>query len=216
MHPGKKAAGEYAASMVRSGMKVGLGTGSTAYHTVKKLGEMVSKGLEIIGYPTSQSTEDLAKAEGIPLGALRDVAQLDIVIDGADEFDPQLNLVKGGGGALFREKVVASLADTFIVVVDESKQVQQLGQFSLPIEVVPFAWQVTQRRIEALGVETTRRVNEGNVFLTDNQNYIIDAHFGVIENAYQLHEHLIHIVGVVETGLFLDMASQVVIGKNTG
>ncbi|MEO0584569.1 MAG: ribose-5-phosphate isomerase RpiA [Bacteroidota bacterium] len=216
MHPGKKAAGEYATSFVESGMKVGLGTGSTAYYAIKKLGERVRGGLVITGYPTSRATEDLAREEGIPLGDLTKVDRLDVTIDGADEFDPQLDLIKGGGGALFREKVVASLSDSFLVVVDDAKKVDKLGTFALPVEVVPFAWEITQRRIESLGVRTTLRQSEDQPFVTDNANYILDCHFATIEYPAKLHTALIHMIGVVETGLFIQMADKVIVGYQNG
>ncbi|MEL6135081.1 MAG: ribose-5-phosphate isomerase RpiA [Bacteroidota bacterium] len=216
MHPGKKAAGEYAATFVKAGMNVGLGTGSTAYYTIKALGARVREGLDIIGYPTSKATEQLATEEGITLGDVTKVARLDIAIDGADEFDPQLDLIKGGGGALLREKIIADLADVFLVVVDDAKKVAHLGKFPLPVEVVPFGWEIIQRKIIQLGVKATLRQEAHRPFVTDNQNYILDCHFGTIEQTTDLHQMLIQMIGVVETGLFIQMADRVIVGYQNG
>lgn len=212
----KQVAGEKAAEYVKSGMLVGLGTGSTAYFAIKKLGERMRQELKIQAVATSLATEKLAKEENIPLIALADVDSLDVTIDGADEFDPNLNLIKGGGGALFREKLIASLSDQLIIITDASKEVPVLGAFPLPIEIVIFGWEITMKRIQAMGAKATVRMKEGKPFLTDNGNYILDCEFGPIHDPADLHLRLIQLVGVVETGLFIGMTSMVIVGNEEG
>lgn len=215
MNP-KKIAGEKAVEFVRNGMKVGLGTGSTAYFTILKLGEMVKEGLEITCFPTSVESESLAISLQIPLMADHEVSRLDVTIDGADEFDPDKNLIKGGGGALLREKIVASVTDFYVVVTDESKRVDQLGAFSVPVEVVPFGWQITARHIQDLGGETMLRESDDGFFKTDNGNYILDSDFGLIHDAVSLEQRLNQIPGVVENGLFIHIADRVICADQHG
>lgn len=205
-------------------MRVGLGTGSTAAWMVRCLGEMVrDEGLRITGVPTSSRTADLARQVGIPVVGLDDAKWLDLTIDGADEFDGQLNLIKGGGGALLQEKIVATASDQMIVITDAAKEVAQLGAFPLPVEVVPFGWQTTRALIEemlvsmdVLGRATTLRLNGSQPFVTDEGNYIVDLHLNRIGNARQLGLVLNQIPGVVENGLFVDICDIVIIGHGDG
>lgn len=190
---------------VRDGMTVGLGTGSTAYYVIKKMGEMIKEGMKLKGVATSKATEKLASECGIQLIDINEVQQLDIAIDGADEIDDNFFAIKGGGGALLREKIIASAAKTFIVVADGSKKVQSLGKFPLPIEVVPFGYKQTEKAIQEFGCKTEIRQKDGKLFVTDNGNYIIDCSFPTIQNPTQLHQDLNNIVGVVENGLFINM-----------
>ena len=212
----KQIAGEKATEWVKSGMKVGLGTGSTAYYATKKLGELVRNGLEIQAVATSLDTELLAKEEGIPLMNLAEVDQLDITIDGADEFTPRLELIKGGGGALYREKVIASISKTFLIVADDSKYCEYLGAFPLPVEVVPFGFEITYKRLKAMGIHPNLRKKDDEYYLTDNGNYIFDCQLGTIQSPKPLHEQLKSQLGVVETGLFTDMATAVIMANSQG
>jgi ribose 5-phosphate isomerase A len=197
-------------------MIIGLGTGSTAYYAVKKVGELVRDGLKIKAVPTSKETAELAAAEGINLVELADVEGLDLTIDGADEVDPDFNLIKGGGGALLREKIVASATDKLVIVVDESKLVEHLGAFPLPVEVTPFSWQYTQRMIEKFSCSSEIRRKDGEIFVTDNGNYILDCDFGQIEDPLKISVELNKLPGVVENGIFAEMAEIVVVGYNDG
>ena len=214
----KRRAGERAIEFVEDGMAVGLGTGSTAYWAVAHLGERVREGLRVRCVPTSRRTEEQARALGIPLVSLGDVAELDIAIDGADEIGPGLALVKGGGGALLREKLVASAARRFVVIADASKKVEVLGRFPLPVEVVPFAWELTARRVgSVVGVEPAlRRDPDGGPFVTDNGNVILDCRCGAIPDPAHTERGLKSLTGVVESGLFVNMAHQAVLADEEG
>lgn len=212
----KRLTGEKAAEYVKDGMKIGLGTGSTAYYAVKKVGEMVRNGLKIKAVPTSKETAELAEKEGIELIELADVDKLDLTIDGADEVDQDFNLTKGGGGALLREKIVASASERLIIIVDESKLVEKLGAFHLPVEITPFSWQYTQRMVDKFDCKSTLREKDGEVYVTDNGNYILDCDFGVIENPIKLTEELNKLPGVVENGIFAEMADVVIVGYENG
>ncbi|MDB5085645.1 MAG: ribose 5-phosphate isomerase [Bacilli bacterium] len=212
----KKLAGEKAVEYVEDGMLLGLGTGSTVYWSILKLGELVKKGLNIRCVPTSINTEKLAVELGIPLVKLSDIDQLDLAIDGADEVDPNLQLIKGGGGALLREKMVASIARRFIVVVDDSKFVSELGKFPLPVEVVQFGWDITSKQIAELGGSSVLRTFNREPFITDNGNYILDCHFPTLDDPVRITSELNLIPGVVENGLFVNMADIVVIGGTNG
>lgn len=212
----KQRAGARAAEFVQDGMIVGLGTGSTVLWTIRRLGERARSGLRIRGVPTSRQTEALAAELGISLTTFRDVAELDLTIDGADEVGPDLNLVKGGGGALLREKLVASASRRLIVVADSSKVVPVLGAFPLPVEVVPFAHEVTLRRLAATGCKAELRMKDGVPFVTDNGNLIADCRFGTIPDPAATQRELKLIPGVVENGLFVGMANVVVIGTPEG
>ncbi|KMY50821.1 ribose-5-phosphate isomerase RpiA [Peribacillus loiseleuriae] len=206
----KKIVGEKAVEFVKDGMTVGLGTGSTVYYTIIKLGQLMKEGLTIKGVPTSVETEKLAIECGIPLANIKEIDQIDVAIDGADEVDSQLNLMKGGGGALLREKIIARAAKKFIVVADPAKIVNHLGAFPLPIEVVPFGVEMTNEQIRLLGAETKIRYSNGNPYQSDNGNYIIDAKFPNILNPVTLEQKLNMIPGVVENGLFNQMANAVI------
>lgn len=212
----KRLAGEKAAEFVQDQMIVGLGTGSTAYWAIRRLGERVREGLQIRAIPTSNRTRALAREAGIPLidwTTETAVGEIDLTIDGADEIAPSLDLIKGGGGALLREKLVAAASRQVIIVADQTKRVEQLGAFPLPVEVVPFGWEVTLRRIAGLGCSPTLRMAGERPYLTDNGNYVADARFGIIANPQSLHSALRALPGVVETGLFPGLASLAVIAS---
>nr|WP_317853502.1 ribose-5-phosphate isomerase RpiA [Neobacillus sp. Marseille-Q6967] len=208
----KKESGEKAAEFIQNGMVIGLGSGSTVYWMLKKLGELVKQGLEIKGIPTSIRTEGWAKEFNIPLTDFSQVQNLDLAIDGADEVDPNFNLIKGGGGSLLREKLVDAQAKQLIIIVDESKMVKELGKFPLPVEVVPFGWEVTAQRIAKLGGTPNLRKGDGKVFISNNGNYILDCEFHYISNPEELHNQLKLLLGLVETGLFIGMTDTVIIG----
>ena len=199
---------------IEDDMKVGLGTGSTMYYAIKHLGERVKEGLNIVCVPTSEKTAEWAEKFEIPLSDFSEIRSLDIAIDGADEVDENLQLIKGGGGALLREKIVADAAKKFIVIVDESKVVKILGKFKLPIEVIPFGWKITAQSIESLGCKAILRKKEEEIFVTDNQNYILDCDFSEIHHPEQLNNTLKSIVGVVETGLFINMTKKVLVSRS--
>jgi ribose 5-phosphate isomerase A len=212
----KIAAGEKAVEYVKDGMVLGLGSGSTFYWTLKKLGELVGQGLNIKGIPSSKRTEGWAKEFGVPLTDFSEVQKLDLAIDGADEIDPQFNLTKGGGGSLVREKIVDAIAEKVIIIADESKLVSQLGKFALPVEVLQFGWEVTANRIAELGAKPVLREREGSVFVSNNGNYILDCQFQSIANPIELHTKLKQLVGVVETGLFINMVDTVIVAGEDG
>lgn len=212
----KEAAARASLRFVKDGQVVGLGTGSTAAFFIQLLGEEVKKGLRVRGIPTSVRSRDQAVSLGIPLTTLDDCQQIDVTIDGADEVDPQLRLIKGGGGALLREKIVASATKLQVIVADASKQVPVLGKFPLPVEVVKFAQALVARKIEALGAQVAlRRAVDGRPYLTDENNYILDCHFGRIPDAEGLARRLADIPGVIEHGLFIGLASIVLIAKGS-
>ncbi len=216
----KKTAAEKAVEQVESGMVLGLGHGSTARYVVAKIGELWQAGTltDIVAVPTSQATAAQAQEYGIPLAALDEQPVIDLAIDGADEVDPQLNLIKGLGGALLREKMVESAAKRFIVVVDGSKPVEKLGtRGPLPVEVTQFGWKVQARWLETLGCTPAIRGGEAQPYVTDNGNYILDCAFpNGIDNPAELGATLQNRVGVVEHGLFLGMASEVIIAQADG
>jgi ribose 5-phosphate isomerase A len=220
----KFVAARRAADFVEDGMRVGLGTGSTAAWLVRCLGEMVRQdGLKFKGVPTSTRTAELARDVGIEVISLDEARWLDLTIDGADEFDGDLNLIKGGGGALLQEKIVATASDRMVVIADIGKQVETLGAFPLPVEVIPFGWQTTQALIEetlismdVLGRDTTLRMNGESAFITDEGNYILDLHLHRIGNPRQLALVLNQMPGVVENGLFIDICDTVVLGFGDG
>lgn len=210
----KELVGVRAAEYIKDGMVVGLGTGSTAYYTIKKLGELVRNGLNIKGIPTSEQTAALAVEHGIKLVDFKDVERIDVAIDGADEFDADLNLIKGGGGALLREKIIATAASAFIVIADSSKGVNKLGDFPLPVEIVTFGAEMTSRKIAELGCEPKLRLSGTQPFITDNGNYILDCDFKQIESPEELEKQLNMIPGVVENGLFVNMARRLITIEN--
>jgi ribose 5-phosphate isomerase A len=212
----KQRAGFKAVEYIEDGMVVGLGTGSTAYWLVERLGERVREGLRVRGVPTSRRTEEQARSLGIPLVTFAEVQRLDLAIDGADEIGPGLALVKGGGGALLREKLVAAAARRFLVIADAGKKVDVLGQFPLPVEVVPFAWEVTTRRVaEVVRVEPVLRLTDGGeVYVTDNGNYILDCRCDEIRDPAKMERELNLLVGVVECGLFVGMAETAIVATD--
>lgn len=213
----KKLAAERAVGLVKSGMIVGLGTGSTAYWAIHAIGEQVKTGLTIQAVATSEQSEALARELAIPIVPFSDIDGIDITIDGADEVDKDLNVIKGGGGALLREKIVAAASRELIIIADESKLVQKLGVFPLPVEVIPFGIELTMKKLAALlSCPLKLRQTGDKLFLTDNKHYIVDCHIGAIEDAVQLHQSLNMIPGVVENGLFIHMAAKVIVGYNDG
>ena len=216
----RRRAAEIAVGEVHPGMKLGLGTGRTAEYFVRLLGARVREGLDVVAVPTSKKTGDLATTEGIRVVSLDDEPVLDLVVDGADEIDPRLNLIKGGGGALFREKIVASAARKMIVVADAAKVVNELGRFPLPIEVSPFGLKVTEQAIARVardlgqhGPLTLRKNGEGAPFVTDGGNHILDASFGRIVDPDTLADALKRITGVVEHGLFIGLATTAIVAR---
>lgn len=219
----KYVAAKRACDFVEDGMRIGLGTGSTAAWLVRCLGELVKDGLNITGVPTSTRTAELARQLGIPVTTLDEVKWLDLTIDGADEYDHDLNLIKGGGGALLQEKIVATASDRMIVIADRTKQVETLGAFPLPVEVIPFGWQTTKALLEetlaaldVMGERVSLRMNGAAPYVTDEGNHILDLHLGRIGNPRQTALVLNQIPGVVENGLFIDICDMVVTGNGDG
>jgi ribose 5-phosphate isomerase A len=207
----KAAASKAALQFIEDGQIVGLGTGSTAAYAVQFIGERVAAGLKIRGIPTSNNTRETATKLGIPLTSFDEVQHIDVTIDGADEFDPQLNLIKGGGGALLYEKVVASASKKLVIVADSSKQVPMLGGFPVPVEVITFALPLVRREIEQLGAAVMLRQKDGKPFVTDEGHHILDCHFGRIPDPPTLSRKLSDIPGIVEHGLFINRASVVLV-----
>jgi len=212
----KEAAARASLRFVKDGQIVGLGTGSTAAYFIQLLGEQVKKGLRIRGIPSSDRSREQAANLGIPLTTLDECQQIDVTVDGADEVDPQLRLIKGGGGALLREKIVASATKQLVIVADATKRVPVLGKFPLPVEVIKFAQALITKKLEALGAQVElRRGAEGKPYLTDENNYILDCRFGRIPDADGLARRLSDMPGVVEHGLFIGMASVVLVAAGS-
>jgi ribose 5-phosphate isomerase A len=214
----KQIAALEAVKLIESGMVVGLGTGSTAAFAVAALGERVAQGLVITGIPTSERTANQAEALSIPLGSFATHSQIDLTIDGADEVElGTLHLIKGLGGALLREKIVASASQKLVIIVDESKLVEHLGtKTAVPVEVVPFGWQATKNKLEDLGATVNLRIGEETAFVTDGGHYILDCQFGAIPDPALLEKQIAQTVGVVESGLFVGMTSQVIVAGAAG
>ena len=215
----KQMVGEEAVKYIENGMVIGIGSGTTAAYMIQALAQRLRQGLSIVGaVPTSEATAQLAGTLSIPLTDLDTHPQLDLDIDGADEIDDQLRLIKGGGGALLREKSVAATSRRFIIIADSSKLVRQLGlKFPVPVEIIPFARTPVQLQLQALGAQINLRRKDGQVFHTDNGNLILDCFFpGGINDPQTLHTSIKSIVGVVETGLFLNMAERAIIGSANG
>ncbi|GGE06375.1 ribose-5-phosphate isomerase [Gemmobacter megaterium] len=220
----KFVAARRAVAFVEDGMRLGLGTGSTAAWMVRCLADRVqNEGLRVTGVPTSTRTAELARQLGIRITSLDEAKWLDLTIDGADEFDANLALIKGGGGALLQEKIVATASDQMIVITDAAKEVAHLGAFPLPVEVIPFGWQTTRALVgetlgslDVLGREVTLRMNGDRPFVTDEGNYILDLHLGRIDNPRQLSLVMNQIPGVVENGLFIDICDIVIVGHGDG
>ncbi|GAB6926052.1 ribose 5-phosphate isomerase A [Paenibacillus sp. JCM 10914] len=213
----KQIAAEHAVKYVQDGMKIGLGTGSTAYFAIMKIGELVQSGLRIQAVATSKASERLAIEQGIPLSPIEQVRRLDMTIDGADELDGQLRLIKGGGGALLREKITAFHSERLVIVADESKSVSRLGAFPLPVEIIPFAYEWTVEALIELGCSVRiRRAEGGGSYFTDNGNLIADCQFELMDEPEEIAARLSRIPGVVEHGLFVGMADQAIIGCHDG
>jgi ribose 5-phosphate isomerase A len=219
----KRAAAAAALELVQDGMRLGLGTGSTAWHFVDLLGERVKQGLRVICVPTSDRTHQQASALGIPLTTLDETPALDLTVDGADEIDPDLNLIKGGGGALLREKIVAVASKSMVVIADQSKVVKQLGDFPLPIEVNGFGLGATQRQVEIAalaagcpGPVRLRLAAMGEPYRTDGGHLILDCNLGAIPSAQDLNLRLLAIPGVVETGLFISICDRAYVARANG
>lgn len=213
----KKIAGEKAAEFIKDGMIIGLGTGSTAKYLIDKVGDMVvNRGLRIQAVATSKATEIQARELGIPLLDINEVDAIDLVIDGVDEIDRNFNATKGGGGALFREKMVADLAKEVIWIMDESKLVDNLGEFPLPVEILPYGYKAIFRKLEEYGYHPVMRLKDNDLFVTDNGNYIVDLHLGVPVDIEDVKKKVNSIVGVLETGQFLKMCNRIIVGTNNG
>ena len=220
----KKAAAAAALEFVEPGMKLGLGTGSTAAWLVRLLGDKVrAGGFDLTCVPTSSQTRTLAAECGVRTGTLDEAGWLDLTIDGADEFDADLSLIKGGGGALLQEKIVAAASDRMVVIADASKRVARLGAFPLPVEVVRFGWEVTRKTLGDLcaeagmgGAKITRRMAGDDAFVTDEGHFILDLHLGAISDPAALTVALNRVPGVVENGLFVGLASAAVVGREDG
>lgn len=216
MNP-KQLAAEKAVTFLDDGMTIGLGTGSTAYWAIEKIGMKVKEeAWKIRAIATSVRSEEQARGLGIPILDFSSIKSIDVTIDGADEVDDRLQLIKGGGGALLREKIVATNSKQMIVVADESKWVVTLGKFPLPVEVVQFGWERTFEKLQLLGCEAKRRMHGTEPYLTDNGNYIVDCSFEEIKDPPGLHESVNAITGVVDNGLFIRIASKLVLGFNNG
>ena len=211
----KEAAARASLRFLRDGQVVGLGSGSTATHFIRLLGEQVKNGLRIRGIPTSLRSKELALSLGIPLTTLDECQEIAVTVDGADEVDPKLRLIKGGGGALLREKIVASATKQLVIVADATKQVPRLGKFPLPVEVIQFARVLVARKISALGADVKLRMANGRPYVTDENNYILDCRFGEIPDPEGLSRQLSDMPGVVEHGMFIGMASTVLLAKGS-
>ncbi|HEX4211807.1 MAG TPA: ribose-5-phosphate isomerase RpiA [Candidatus Dormibacteraeota bacterium] len=212
----KRVAAEHALTLVRDGMRIGIGTGSTARYFIEGMGRLVGQGMSLRGLPTSELSAELARSADVPLLDASD-ACLDLAVDGADEVDPELRLIKGRGGALLREKLVASAADRFVVIVDETKLVDRLGRGRLPVEIVPFLWHLTAQRIEALGLSWELRGGREKPFVTDNGNLILDVRGeGQITDPEALGARLENQLGVVEHGLFMGLARACIVAGPGG
>ena len=218
----KKKTGVYAADYIKSGMTIGIGSGSTVYYLIEELGTRVKQGLDIIAVPTSLQTAQLADNAGIPISDLDNIGHLLLTIDGADEIDPHGQLIKGGGGALLQEKIVAAASEELIIIADSSKLVQQLGKFPLPVEVIPFGHKQIAQKIIAGGMaggfcrKVSLRTKNDEVFITDHGHYILDCYYEKIRDPATLNVSLHLTPGVVETGLFISMASKAIIGYEDG
>lgn len=210
----KQLVGARAAELVEDGMVVGLGTGSTAFYMIKHLAERVRRGLDIAGVATSRQTRELAASLGIRVLDVNQVDEVDLTIDGADEIDGQFNAIKGGGGALLREKIVASLSKKVVLIIDSTKRVKQLGKFPLPVEIVAFAYKHTLKKFEQAGYPAKIREQDGALFVTDGGNYIVDLHLGKIEDPKGLAESIGRMTGVVDHGLFIGLVHEVLLAED--
>lgn len=214
----KKAAAEKAVDLVQNDMIIGLGTGSTAQFFINKLGSRCQQGLKIHAVATSKQSEIQAKHFGIPLLDISHITRLDLTVDGADEIDPKKRMIKGGGGALVREKILASMSKEMIVIIDETKKVEKLGKSPLPVEIIPFGCMATQKALEKIGYHGKWRLKEDqNFYTTDNQNYVLDIHFDAVrEHPEKDHLAIKQVPGVVDTGFFFHLAGRVIVGLLNG
>ena len=210
----KQIAAEKSVEFIKEKMTVGLGSGSTAKFMIKKVGELVKQGLDIKCISTSNETTSLSLSLGIPLVSIDDIDEIDLTIDGADEIDPGFNGIKGGGGALLFEKIIAASSKKIIWVVDSTKVVNKLGKYPLPVEVLRFGYKLTLKKLDQLGYNPVIRSKNNKMFLTDSNNYIIDLHLERIDNPFSLEKELNMIPGVVENGLFINKADVVIVGRN--
>jgi len=212
----KRIAGQKATEYIKDGMILGLGTGSTAYYMIKKVGELVQNGMNLKAVATSKDTESLAKELHIPLVQIDELDRIDLCIDGVDEIDKHFNAIKGGGGALFREKIVANLANEVIWIMDDSKLVDSIGAFPLPIEILPYGHTQVIRKLKNYSLNPVIRMKDGNVFVTDNGNYIVDLHIGKLIDINDVYDKVNGITGVLETGLFINMCKCIIVGTDSG
>lgn len=210
----KKLAAEKATEFVTEGMTVGLGSGSTVLHAIKKLGELARNGLKFKAVSTSDSTTELALSSGISLTSLDETDSIDVTIDGADEADKNFNGIKGGGGALLYEKIVALHSKKNIWIIDSSKLVEKLGKFPLPVEVVPFGYKRVFKIFQEKNYKPSVRMKENEFYFTDSGNYVLDLHLGSIDDASKLNNEIKMINGVIETGLFINIADMMIVGRN--
>jgi len=212
----KRIAGQKATEYIKDGMILGLGTGSTAYYMIKKVGELVQNGMNLKAVATSKDTESLAKELHIPLVQIDELDRIDLCIDGVDEIDKHFNAIKGGGGALFREKIVANLANEVIWIMDDSKLVDSIGAFPLPIEVLPYGYTQVIRKLKNYSLNPVIRMKDGNIFTTDNGNYIVDLHIGKPMDINDVYDKVNGITGVLETGLFINTCKRIIVGTDSG
>lgn len=210
----KKIAGEKATEYIKDGMVIGLGTGSTSYYMIEKVGELVKSGMKLKAVATSKESEEHALRLHIPIYDINDVTTIDLAIDGVDEIDKQFNAIKGGGGALFREKIVALHAKEVIWILDESKLVKTIGNFPLPVEILPYGYRYVLEQLEKASYLPRIRKKDKELFLTDNGNYIVDLQLKAPLNTSDIKENVMNITGVLETGLFMNMCSRIVMGMN--
>jgi ribose 5-phosphate isomerase A len=212
----KRLAAESAVEYIKDGMIVGLGTGSTASWAIQKIGQRIKQGLQIKAIATSHNSEIMAKQLGITMVSFSEIEEIDLTIDGADEVDKEWNLIKGGGGALLREKIVASASKQLLIIIDESKLVNHLGKFPLPVEIVKFGFEMTMKKLNQINRSTKLRMIDNKPFVTDNGNYIVDCDFGIIDHPQELHNKINLIPGVIDNGLFVNLAKQVIVGYPDG
>lgn len=213
----KRLVGKEAAQLVQKDTVIGIGSGSTVFFFIEALSQLVANGLQCKAVPASEQTRLLSEQKGIPTIALNDVDDITFTIDGADEIDPHLQLIKGGGGALLQEKLVASASKKLIIIADDTKLVSRLGAFPLPLEIIPYGWKQVRQRIQKIySIECNLRIKDNKAFITDHGHYILDCHFQQITEPVKLNNELHLIPGVVETGLFINMANEAIIGYPDG
>ncbi len=212
----KRVAGQKSTEYIKDGMILGLGTGSTAYYMIKEVGSMVQGGMNLKAVVTSKSTENLAKEFKIPLVSIDKVDRIDLAIDGVDEIDKEFNAIKGGGGALFREKIVASLAKEVIWIMDDSKLVDRIGKFPLPVEILPYGYKHVISKLQSYSLNPVIRMQDDKFFITDNGNYIVDLYIGDPININEIYSKVNVITGVLETGLFINTCNRIIVGTDSG